>query len=468
MKRAGKRIAIVLLTALCPLLSAAAQESVPVVTLQQSIDAALANGDDVRILQRSLDVSRAQHALNVSRNSLSLAASAGYGATSDFGNKALINAKAVGSPLSTAPGPAAGIAISGPLTNVSVSSVPYVPPASGGPTTSVVGATVTQTLWNGYPGGPSQATVDKSLLTLKGRELATESGTLTVIYSVKQAYYLMLAAQRSLALKKQIFEKQNSVLKQITAIYDLKLASTADLKTAQLNARSAQVDVDSAVNDLRIARLGLAAFMGLPADKDFTVADAPQASVPVSTQEQAVAEGLARRVEIKQVELNIKSSNVDLAVARGQSTPTVSVSGGVNWLYNWTDSTSAGVVGAAVKLAMPILDAGAAKNQADSILRQNDVYALQESQLQKNIATAIQSAWQGVQLAGEKLEVAKLSVDATELQYQLVSAQRDAGTASNQDLLTAAVNLANAENALATAQSSAELAVLQLQNVMGY
>jgi outer membrane protein TolC len=59
-------------------------------------------------------------------------------------------------------------------------------------------------------------------------------------------------------------------------------------------------------------------------------------------------------------------------------------------------------------------------------------------------------------------------VDATDLQYKLVSAQRDSGTASNQDLLTAAVNLANSQNALATAQSAAELAVLQLQNVMGY
>jgi outer membrane protein TolC len=278
----------------------------------------------------------------------------------------------------------------------------------------------------------------------------------------------MLGAQRSLALKKQIFEKQSSVLKQITAIYDLKLASTADLKTAQLNARSAQVDVDSAANDLRIARLGLAIFMGNPSDSDFTVADAPQPTVPVDTAEQAVAAGLGRRVEIKQVELNIKSSNVDLAVARGQATPTVSVSGGVNWLYDWTGSTSAGVAGAAVKLSMPILDAGAAKNQVDSIQKQNDVYALQETQLQKSIATAIQSAWQAVQLAGERLEVAKLGVEATDLQYQLVSAQRDGGTASNQDLLTAAVNLANSENALATAQSTAELALLQLQNLMGY
>ena len=116
---------------------------------------------------------------------------------------------------------------------------------------------------------------------------------------------------------------------------------------------------------------------------------------------------------------------------------------------------------------MPILDAGAVKNQVDALVLQNDVYSVQESQLRKSITTAIRSAWQGVLLARERLAVARLGVEATDLQYQLVSAQRDAGTASNQDLLTAAVNLANAENALATAQSAAQLAVLQLQNLMG-
>ena len=468
MNPAALRTAIIVALSLCPLLCAAAQESVPVVTLEQSIDSAISNGDDIRILQRSLDVSRAQHALNVSQNALSLAGSAGYAAASSFGNQLLIANKAVTSPLSSASGPSAGVALSGPLTSVSVNTVPYVPPATGSDAASVVGVSVTQTLWNGYPGGQSQATVDKSLLTLKGKELATESGTLGVIYTVKQTYYTMLGAQRSLALKMQIFEQQDSVLKRITAIYELKLASTADLKTAELNARSAQVDVDSAVNDLRAARLALATFMGYAEDRNFTVADVPQPSTPVSTVEQAVAAGLARRVEIKQVELNIKSSNVDLAVARGQATPTVSVSGGVNWLYDWTGAGSAGVLGASVRLSMPVLDAGAVKNQVDSILKLTDVYALQETQLQKSIAAAIQNAWHAVQLSGERLEVAGLGVEATDLQYQIVSAQRDSGTASNQDLLTAAVNLANAENALATAQSAAELAVLQLQNVMGY
>jgi outer membrane protein len=470
-----KRIAIVLIAALVPLLSSVAQETPPVVSLQQSIDAALSSGDDLKVLQGSLDVARAQHALNVSKNSFTLGASAGYGAGWSFGaygTNPTLKQELAGSLAGAQTGPLAGIVLSGPLTSLSVSSSPYMPPATGGTATdtlSGVGVSLSQTLWNGYPGGAAQATVDKSTLTLQGKELSTESGRLGLIYGVKQAYYTMLSAQRDLSLKKQILEKQNAVLRQISGLYDLKLATVADLKTAQFNAQSAQADVDGSQYSLRFARITLATFMGMPAETGFSVAETDDPVLPAATEDEAVSVGLSRRVEIKQVELNIKSSNVDLAVARGQATPTLSVTGGLNWLYDWTTGpTSAGVASAGVKIAMPVLDAGAVKNQVDAIVRQNQVYAVQEAQFQKSITTGIKNAWEGVQLARERAAVAALNVEATSLQLQLVSAQRDAGTASNQDYLTAAVNLANAQNAANVAKSAAQLAVLQLQSLMGY
>ncbi len=465
--RAMKLWPAILLCFLVPVAPVISQVEVPVITLQQSIDATLANGQDAKILQWNLEISRAQHALNVSRNSLSLSANAGYGMTWPFGPAGL--QAGLTSPISAADGPSAGISVGGPLTSIGVSAFPVITPSPGavGDTTSAVGVNLSQTLWNGYPGGSAQATVDKSLLTLKGKELATAAGRLSLVYGVKQAYYAVLAAQRNLALKHKIFDQQDSVLRQITAIYDMKLASLADLKTAQLNARSAQADVNAAENDLRNARVALATYMAFPLEKEFTVADAPDPAVAADSAEAAVAIGLAQRVEIKQIELNVASSHIDLALARGQATPSVSVSGGVNVLYDWNANAIAEIAGAGVTLSLPVLDAGAVQNQVEAILRQDDVYTAQAAQLRTSISSAIRAAWQAVELARERRDVAQLGVEAMDLQYQLTSVQRDAGTASNQDLLTAAVNLANAETALAAAQSAAQLAVLQLQNLMG-
>jgi outer membrane protein len=471
-----KRITCAVIALIIPVFAAVSQAAdtspapgtVPVVTLQQSIDAAMSGGDDNKILQGNLDVARAQHALNVSRNSFTLSAAAGAQQSWLLGNSTLQSNKILTS-TAVSTGAQAGLTFAGPLTSVSVtpSLIPANPPSSPDPFT-LVSVNAAQTIWNGYWGGPTQAAVDKSLLTLQGKEIGTEASRLGIMYTVKQAFYALLSAQGNLALKTKILDKQKALLNQIQAVYDMKAASLADLKTAQLNARSAQVDVDGAAHDLRFARITLATLMGKNPDEEFTVSDT-EPQVPVASLGEALNAGLSRRVELKQLELSLKSSNVDLALARGQGTPTVSLTGGVNVLFDLGSSvTQAESVNLGVKLSMPVLDAGSVGNQVKSILSQNGVYALQQAQLRKSITTAIQNAWEGVQLSNEKVEVARLSVEAADLQYQIVSAQRDAGTASNQDLLTASVNLANAQNTLATAESAAELAVLQLQAVMGY
>jgi outer membrane protein TolC len=460
-----KGLACAVLVMLLPFLAAAQEAAIPVITLQQSIDAAMAGGDDNKILQGTLDAARAQHALNVSRNSFTLSGLAGGQSGWLLNNPDPLASKI----LATTSGAQAGLTLAGPLTSVSVtpSYVPANPPGSPDPFT-LVSVNASQTVWNGYWGGPTQAAVDKSLLNLRGKEIGTEASRLGITYAVKQAYYVLLSAQDNLQLKNRILDKQNAVLEQIQAVYDMKAASLADLKTAKLNARSAQVDVHSAAHDLRFARIALATLMGKDPDAEFSAADAAPPTVPVATLSDAILAGLIRRVELKQLALSLKSSSVDLALARGQATPTLSVTGAANGLLDLATSAQSGSISVGVKLSLPVLDAGAVDNQVKSILSQNAVYAIQETQLRKSITTAIRNAWEGVQLAGEKAEVARLSVEATDLQYQMVSAQRDAGTASNQDMLTAAVNLANAQNSLAGAVSAAELAVLQLQNVMGY
>jgi outer membrane protein TolC len=225
--------------------------------------------------------------------------------------------------------------------------------------------------------------------------------------------------------------------------------------------------VDGAEHDLRAARSALATLMGRPVTDEFQVAAEGDPSIPVDTLEKAISEGLNRRTDVKQIELSVKSGNIDIAVAKGQATPTVSVSGGVGLLYDWTGN-DVGEVSAGVKVSMPVLDAGAVKNQVQAIQKQNEVYAAQENQLVKNITVSIRNSWDGVQIAKEKLDYAKLAADTTDLQLQIVKTQQEKGTASTQDLLTASVNAANALTALQSARSSYQLAVLLLTSAMGY
>ena len=277
-----KRIFVVLVATCIPLVCGFAQESVPVITLQQSIDAALANGESNRILGGNLSVVRAQHAENVSKNSLTLAGNLGGGYNYSFGNQTLASSEStpLGNSSTSAQGAVAGIGIAGPLTTINLNATPIAPPVllngvSVSDPLTALELSASQVIWNGYPGGPAQATVDKSLLNLRGQELSTESGRLNLVYQVKQAYFAMFTAIQDLSSKKQVLDKQKALLDQITAIYNLKQASAVDLKTAQINAHSAEIDVQTSEHTLRLARIRLAIIMAIPTDTQFTVAQPP-------------------------------------------------------------------------------------------------------------------------------------------------------------------------------------------------
>jgi outer membrane protein TolC len=468
-----KMMAVVLWCALIPLVAGSAQDAVPVVTLSQSLDAALANGDDAKILKANLAVSRAQHAENVSRNSFTLGGSAGAGYNYPAGDTKVLSSyqSALAVNDSSVQGAQLGVGVSGPLTSVQLSASPWIPPllnTANPDTAGGVGVSVSQTLWNGYTGGPTQAAVDKSLLALQGRQLATDAGILNVVYRVKQAYFAMFDGQLALQATQQILERQTALLQQLTAVYNLKQLSDVDLKTAQINARSAQIDVQNARSSLRQSRVQLAILMGRDTARDFSVAQPDAQSLPAATVEEAIAQAFERRVDVRQVELSRKSNAVDLALARGQASPTVSISGGVNDILDYHGPTSAWYANVGVRVSMPILDAGAVQNLVDAALQQDQAFMLQEGQLRKSIAAAIQNDWENVQLANERVELARLTAENDDQIVEVYKIQRQAGTASTQDLLTASVNAANAHSAYVQAQSAAQLAVLQLLSDMGY
>jgi outer membrane protein TolC len=476
---------VCLLLVFLPLFPVFAQEEPITLTLSQATDAALGQGADSRILAKNLDIGREQYRLSVAQNSFSLSGSLGENAAYGFGDSTLLGDNLLGSGFSQTP--QAGLSLASSMTNVGLTVIPYQPPSAladafspllslfspgssattPGPTGSI-GLNVSQTLWNGYPGGTGRAAVEKSMLALRGAELSTASGRQNVVSAVTQAYFVMLGAQRNLTVKREIREQQASLLAQISAVEALKQATAIDLRTAQINAQSADIDARSAENDLRIARIRLAQLIGWPRERTFLAAEQDDPQVPAGSVEEAIAVALKQRTEIQQIELNRQASAIDLAVIKGQTTPTVSVTGGVNVYHDWQLLTTAGQGSLGLKIGLPILDAGSSEHQLAANRMQNDVYGVKEDQLRASIATDVEEAYELVQVNLQRLQVARLTAEKFDIKFTLKKAEAQYGTATNQDLLDASIDAANARSALVRAQRDAQLAILQLRNAMGY
>lgn len=452
------------------------------ITLQEAVDAALANGPTMKIVRASLDVAGAQYSLAASKGVFSLSAAGGYSAIDGLGslynNQALLSqygstfASLLGTSSSSVTNTATGgLTLIGPMTSVGLNMTQIIPPSNASMNASVTAGQVslTQTIWNGYPGGQVKAAIDKSLLAFKSQELSSVQGRINAIAAVKQAYVAMLTDQRNLTVKRQILVNQNNLLAQIQAVYNIKQASKVDLMTAQVNARSAELDVVQAEHDLDLARERLAILLGYPPEERFSVAETADPPLPAPSLQQAIAIGLQKRPDLAQLALSRRSSGIDLLLAHGAAQPTVSVTGGFNAAVAMPNSSAvdAASVSAGVKIALPVLDAGAAKDEEQAAARQIAVYEVQSSQLAFGIAADIRDAYENAVILKERVDLAKQNMETLDALFVVTKTQNQYGTATTQDVLTASVNAANAEVAYQTARNAYLLGVLTLETDMG-
>jgi outer membrane protein TolC len=490
MRRSSLTIGAIFITLGFRVVAQDASAGLPVVSLETVLSEAAASGADLQLVDQNLGVARLQRSLDLAKQGVAVSAGAGYTVldavgqdaiygTAQYSNNATLIAKAEAASLGSsnltsntglAQSPQGSLNLTTPLTKVSLSAAQTIPPpnATLNVQSTVVGLTATQTVWDGYPGGQYTATLSKSDLALQGKVLSATEGRSAAISKVKQAYITMLAAQQDLDVKRQVLDKQSKLLQQVQAVYALKQASAVDLQTAQVNAKSAQIDVATADKTLRLANERLAIIMGRPAGLRFFVADVSNPSLPASSVEDAITIGLEKRTDLAQYLLSAKSTRIDAALAKAQAQPGVSLTGGAGLAMNWvTPPATEMAVSLGAKITAPIIDSGAADLQAKTSEAQAALYDLQARQLSDSLAADIRDYYESAQLAAQKIDLAKESADLAEAQLELEKAQNKYGTATMQDVLTASVTAATAEENYATARSAYLSAVLNLETAMG-
>lgn len=210
--------------------------------------------------------------------------------------------------------------------------------------------------------------------------------------------------------------------------------------------------------------------MGLEPTEAFSVAETGDPQVPVQSLEEAIKTGLSQRQDVKQLELSLQSSRIDLALAKAGGEPTLNLIASAGYSTDWTLPAlkSGQSVAAGLKIGLPILDSGALRDQVDSINAQITAYELQIANSQKNIAADIRDAYESLLLQTQKLEVARLTAERYDMKYTILKLQLEHGTATNQDMLSASLDAASYASAFVTAKSNTELSILQLLNAMGY
>jgi outer membrane protein TolC len=457
-------VAAALFGVVAPLASAQTGEAEQtVITLEQCLESAAHAGPDARLSQVNLTTTEAQLAQAKARNAVGLSATAGASHDSNL-------AAGATSPVSSTAADTfqAGVQLTGPLsTSLGVAGSQELTESSPPGRPFSVSLSVSTTPWDGYPGGKNRAAVQQAGLALQGQRITSEADLKSLAYDVKHAYYAMLATQRQLAVLEQTLSQHNQELERIQAQVEQGNATRIDLQQAQVNARAAELDLLAARDSLVTSRENLSALVGWPLERQYAVSEAPDLPTPSLDVAPAVARALAQRSEMRQFEFQRASGQIDLALAKSQGSPNVSLSGGYTVSTDLSGSGDSSGWTAGIQVSVPVVDSGQTAAQVRQASLQIQKLEIQRQQLAASIATQVRSAINTLRDLLARADLAARSLQLARDEYELAGIQYQTGAISTLDLLEASVTLTTAEVNLAKSRSDTQLGILALQAAVG-
>jgi outer membrane protein TolC len=469
----------------------APKDAAPVLTLAQAVDHALSAGDTIASVRASLAASDAANKIAQAKNAFTVSASVGYGASQSYnspsqevstsppmyystsnttGSRVVVPAATVGTETTNGvlvQSPTGTVSAGTPMTNVTGGfSTGYESwPDGSVRNVGTASAKLTQTIWNGYPGGPTQASAEQASLSFTAAQLSAQANNSAAVFAVKQAYYTILSAQENIELLQATLDSVKKTAEITKARFDQQVATAVDVLTTQVAVQTADLNLQAGQQTLVTARQRLANLMGTDPSVDFQAAPEPDPTEPVNSLDEAVAFALKNRTEPRIAELNARSSGINETLASGALIPSVSVTAGVTDYLDLNRSTVVGQMG--VTLGAPLWDAGAASSTLSQARNITLGYKTQLHQLQQSIPVDVASGWNTWQLDQKRYNVSIDNKKAFDQELEIVRIQYQSGAKALSDLLIAQTNATSADFGLLTAKITAQLDALQLQSLLG-
>ncbi|MBO8140696.1 MAG: TolC family protein [Firmicutes bacterium] len=339
--------------------------------------------------------------------------------------------------------------------------------------------------------------LQKALASLADSEEAQawdefENALGTAIVQSLEAYYGILRAEAALRVAQAALAEAEALERHTQARVREGTATEADRLQAEAQRYGALADVLRADGEVRAARMALNQSLGLPLDTHLNVVETDIPAVWPDLQ--AALENVAERGDVRRARRDLERAQAAADLAREQAKPGVQLVG----RYRWVDAELTlsvdrhGYIGGSVMTARqfvdgmavggespswmaglevtwPILDGGQRDAQLAQAKLQVEAAALQLEQREAAAQADVIAAYARLEAARESLQAALRGVEAAREGLAVAEALREAGMATEVDVLRATTALAKAEQARLEASygfTLAQAAYLQAADVL--
>ena len=307
------------------------------------------------------------------------------------------------------------------------------------------------TVWNGWQ---NTNTAKVSKLTEEQADLSIDVTANSLQEQITKLYVQILYTAEAIEVNRQNLETSKKNEERGQQMVEVGKMSKADL--AQLTAQrvASEYSIVESETQLSKYKLQLKQVLDLK-DNTFDIAipttSDQQALEPIPTMNSVYEAAMAQRPEIKNAQLDIEKSKLQMKIAKAGKLPSVTLNGGLSTSTNSLSRTAWGSqmknnvgLSATLNVSIPIFDARRTKTNINKAHLEQEQAQVQFDDEEHELYTTIEGLWLDAVNNQQKFSSASASVESEQQSYNLLSEQFNLG-------LKNIVELMNGKDKLLTA-----------------
>jgi len=325
-----------------------------------------------------------------------------------------------------------------------------------------------------------QASISQTVLSVesierfKAARTAEEAASLSyddtldvVTLTVGSAYLQVIAASSRIdAIEAQVRNAQALYDQAVNAL-EAGTSPKIDVTRTSVQLHTEQYNLSLARNNLAIAKLNLARAIGLPLGQVFEVANrVPYADLDPQSVDEALRTAYSSRSDLRAALRSAESARQQLAAARAQRYPALTVSGDYG-LQGPTFSRTDTVFGILVAVNVPVFTSGRIESELTQTEASLEQRAAESENLRGQIDYDVRTALLNLEAAKEQVGVAAENVELANENLTRSRERFAAGVTDSVEVVQAQQSVSSANDQYITGVYNHNLAKLQLARALG-
>lgn len=315
---------------------------------------------------------------------------------------------------------------------------------------------------------------------LEASRLQMQTAEKEVVLNAEQYYWNVVSLQANLQTIDAMQLMYTALCRDVQNRVDAGMVNRNNLLQVQIRLNENKSTRANLVNSLKLCKMVLAQYCGIPADQDFEVAqpfpslqgEGPGVGSVIPLPESPAtfkadhSQALNTTPEYQLLQKNVEQSRLNHRLEIGSKLPSVAV--GAGYMYqNMMDKNQTNALVFAT-VSVPISDWWGGSH---AIRRKKLAVQTAQNDLQNNselLLINMQSKWNDVENAYEQLKIDRETIEQSEENLRLQRDQYDAGQSTMSDLLTAALSLQNAQSSYIEDYTDYQQKLLEYRQAIGH